>query len=112
VQPASDSGLIFDRGDGAPLPLTTWQRTHAAIITATGVYAIGLHDMRHTNATLDLEAGVHPKIVAERLGHASTRTTLDRYSHVSIDLQQTVAEAFAIPLLGWADTSKEEHVAV
>jgi integrase len=42
----------------------------------------GLHDLRHTWATLALQAGVHPKVVSERLGHATTCITLDIYSHV------------------------------
>ena len=41
-----------------------------------------LHDLRHTHAALILKSGVHPKIVSERLGHASVAFTLDTYSHV------------------------------
>ncbi len=44
---------------------------------------IRLHDLRHTWATLALKAGVHPKIVQERLGHSSIAITLDIYSHVT-----------------------------
>lgn len=40
-----------------------------------------LHDLRHTHATLMLKAGVHPKIVSERLGHATVAFTLDTYTH-------------------------------
>ncbi len=39
------------------------------------------HDLRHTWATLALERGVHPKIVADVLGHSSIKVTLDLYSH-------------------------------
>jgi integrase len=39
------------------------------------------HDLRHTCATLLLGRGVHPKLVQQRLGHASITMTLDRYSH-------------------------------
>ncbi len=42
---------------------------------------IRLHDLRHTHATLALQAGVHPKVVSERLGHATVSITLDTYSH-------------------------------
>jgi integrase len=42
---------------------------------------IRLHDLRHTHATLALQAGVHPKVVSERLGHATASTTLDTYGH-------------------------------
>jgi len=41
-----------------------------------------------------LKQGVHPKIVQERLGHASIQITLDTYSHVTPGLQQAAANAF------------------
>jgi integrase len=41
-----------------------------------------------------LKQGVHPKIVQERLGHASIQITLDTYSHVTPGLQQVAAERF------------------
>jgi hypothetical protein len=41
-----------------------------------------------------LAQGVHPKIVSERLGHATISMTLDRYSHVLPGLQAAAAEAF------------------
>ena len=47
--------------------------------------------MRHTMATILLAAGVHPNVVQERLGHSSIKTTLDRYSHVSMSMQQDTA---------------------
>ena len=53
-----------------------------------------LHDLRHTHATLMLKSGVHPKIVSERLGHASVAITLDTYSHMVPGLQETAARAF------------------
>ena len=53
-----------------------------------------LHDLRHTHATLMLKAGIHPKIVSERLGHASISITLDTYSHVVPGLQKAAAERF------------------
>ena len=56
-----------------------------------GITGIRFHDIRHTMATAMLRAGVHPKIVQERLGHASIATTLDLYSHVSPGLQQAAA---------------------
>jgi integrase len=43
---------------------------------------IRLHDLRHTNATMLLTAGVHPKVVQERLGHQTIAITMDLYSHV------------------------------
>jgi transcriptional regulator with XRE-family HTH domain len=53
--------------------------------------AIRLHDLRHTHATLALQAGVHPKVISERLGHATVAITLDIYSHAIPALQQDAA---------------------
>ena len=44
---------------------------------------IRFHDFRHTMATAALQAGIHPKVVQERLGHSSIAITLDTYSHVA-----------------------------
>ena len=52
-----------------------------------------IHDLRHAHATLMLGQGVHPKIVSERLGHASVNITLDTHSHVLPGLQAAAAEA-------------------
>ena len=61
----------------------------------SGVHSsIRLHDARHTHASLMLKQGIHPKIVQERLGHASIQITLDTYSHVAPGLQQAAANRF------------------
>lgn len=46
-----------------------------------------MYDLRHTPATFLLLAGVHPKVVSERLGHSSISITLDVYSHVLPNMQ-------------------------
>ena len=53
---------------------------------------IRLYDLRHTTATLLLSKGVNPKIVSERLGHASIVLTLDTYSHVLPTMQDDATE--------------------
>jgi len=60
----------------------------------TRVKGIRLHNACHTHASLMLKQGVHPKIVQERLDHASIQITLDTYSHVIPGLQQAAAEHF------------------
>jgi integrase len=52
----------------------------------------GLHDLRHTHATMLLIQGVNPKIVSERLGHASVKITLDLYSHLLPNMQEEAAD--------------------
>jgi integrase len=56
---------------------------------------IRLNDLRHTHATLLLTAGIHPKIVSERLGHANVSITLDAYSHAVPTLQREAASQVA-----------------
>ncbi len=58
-------------------------------VRAAGLSAdLRLYDLRHTHATLLLAEGVHPKVAAERLGHSTTRQTLDTYSHVLPGMQE------------------------
>jgi integrase len=56
--------------------------------------------LRHVHATLLLASDVHPKIVAERLGHSSTRMTLDRYSHLIPTMQRPAVAAIGKALGG------------
>ena len=57
-------------------------------------HTIRLHDLRHTHATVLLEADVHPKVVQERLGHSTIAITLDLYSHVIPSMQRSPVQAF------------------
>lgn len=61
---------------------------------------IRLHDIRHSSATILLKAGVHPKVVMERLGHSNIATTLQTYSHVLPTLQKEAAEALGAAIYG------------
>ena len=58
-----------------------------------GLPGVRLHDLRHTHATLLLSAGVHPKVVSERLGHSNIAITMDAYSHVLPGIQEAAALA-------------------
>jgi len=62
--------------------------------------SLRLYDLRHSCATLLLAQGEHPKIVSERLGHASVTLTLDTYSHVLPTMQQQAAEKLEAVLFG------------
>jgi integrase len=53
---------------------------------------IHFHTLRHSHATLMLQAGIHPRIAQERLGHASIAITLDLYSHVTPTMQEEAAK--------------------
>lgn len=58
--------------------------------------------------------GIHPKIVSERLGHASIGITLDTYSHVLPSMQSEAANAFdslfAAPTATAATTSVDRRL--
>jgi integrase len=68
------------------------RRSFLPIVKRAGVPRIRFHDLRHTCATLLLIANVNPKVVSERLGHASIQITLDTYSHVLPTMQKRAAE--------------------
>jgi integrase len=60
-----------------------------------GLPALRLHDLRHGWATLALQAGIHPKVVQERLGHANIGIMLGTYSHVVAGLDEDAADRVA-----------------
>ncbi|MFC1980567.1 tyrosine-type recombinase/integrase [Chloroflexota bacterium] len=89
-----DDDLVFSTLEGKPLRPNTITRAWNTIAQNAGVKIIRLHDARHSHASLMLKAGIHPKIVQERLGHSTIAMTLDTYSHVTPGLQQAAAESF------------------
>jgi len=86
--------FVFIRPDGSPINPNAITLAFRRIIKRAGLRRIRLHDLRHTHATLMLKAGIHPKVVSERLGHANIGITLDIYSHVLPGLQEAAAEKF------------------
>lgn len=95
-----DGDFVFCREDGVPYSPDYITRAFREAVARVGVARIRLHDLRHGWASMALQAGVNPKVVSERLGHATVAFTLDTYSHVAPGLQEDAAErvAFAIGL--------------
>jgi len=89
-----DLDLVVDAGDGSPLHPSKISSRWGKFLRQAGLPHLRFHDLRHAHATLMLRKGVHPKIVSERLGHASIGITLDTYSHVLPSMQQQAADAF------------------
>ena len=86
--------LIFTNTEGGPLRRNAWRRR----VWKPGVDAsvgepMTFHDLRHSHAAILIKQGVHPKVIQERLGHASIRTTLDTYGHLFEGLDEAAAEA-------------------
>ncbi|GAF70554.1 unnamed protein product [marine sediment metagenome] len=86
--------FVFIRPDGSPINPNAVTLAFRRLIKKAGLRSLRIHDLRHTHATLMLTAGVHPKVVSERLGHANIGITLDIYSHVLPGIQEAAAEKF------------------
>ena len=95
-----DTGFVFTKTSGKPLDPEKVTHNFTSIVRTAGLKGVRLHDLRHTHASLMLQAGVHPKIVSERLGHAGVAITMDTYSHVLPGLQEGAAERFSKLLSG------------
>lgn len=77
-----DSGAVFTNLTGGYLCGTNLNTKLKPILKAAGLPDIHLHSLRHTHASLLINSDVTAKVIANRLGHANTKTTLDTYSHV------------------------------
>jgi integrase len=91
----SDRDLVFVGRAGEPIHPDRFYRAFRRHSDRAGLPAIRLHDLRHTYASVALAAGIHPKVVSERLGHANIMITLDTYSHVIPSLQREAADQVA-----------------
>ncbi len=87
-----DHDLVFPEPDGRPWAPDRFTSAFSALVCRAGMKGLRLHDLRHTHATQLLSQGVHPKIVSERLGHATVAITLDTYSHVLPGMQEEAAQ--------------------
>jgi len=87
---------VFTDESGHPLRKENFIRRvfHPLLETAELSVNLHFHDVRHACATRLLLQGVHPKVVAERLGHTSTNQTLETYSHVVPSLGREAADLF------------------
>jgi len=90
-----DGDLLFARENGTPMDPDGLSGTFERRAAKLGLPRIRFHDMRHTHATLGLEAGIPPKVMQERLGHSSITMTLDLYSHVVPGMQKDAATRIA-----------------
>jgi integrase len=91
----TDTGLVFTKENGEALHPEDVTRYFRQAVKKSMLPTIRLHDLRHTHATLALRAGIHPKVVSERLGHATVSITLDTYSHAIPAMQEEAAALIA-----------------
>ncbi len=102
------SRLVFTRSDGQPLGPGWVTARFTNLSRHAGLRHIRFHDLRHTFATIALEAGINPKVVSEQLGHANVSITLDTYSHVLPGLQADAVDRVADAIYNAEDDGPAE----
>ena len=88
-------GLVFANLWGHPLNNSNFTgRYFKKLAVYVGLEkSFSFHDLRHTHATMLLSKGVNIKVISERLGHCKIQMTLDTYSHLMPDMQETAVLA-------------------
>jgi len=101
LPPLTDDDFVFCTfNDGKPYLPNSITHAWIKLTRRCGLPGRRLHDCRHSYASLLLRQNVHPSVVANQLGHASVRTTLDIYSHSIPALQEVAAMKFDDIVIG------------
>jgi integrase len=101
---------VFTFEDGRPPHPDSIRQRFDRLAAAAGLARIAFHDLRHSYATGALKAGVSPKVVSERIGHADVGFFLQTYAHVLKNDDRAAAEQAASFLIGtdWEPESDDE----
>jgi integrase len=106
----NDVGVVFTRPDGTPLYPQTITASFKEISLDLGLPTIGVHGLRHSSATMMISSGLSPKVVSQRLGHATVAITLDTYSHVLPAHDQAAADFIGRSLDAASQTGRQDSV--
>lgn len=88
----SERDLIFSNSKGMAIdPDNLVNREFNSALDRAGLRRIRFHDLRHTYASLLISQGENIKFIQSQLGHASAKTTLDRYGHLMPNLENNAA---------------------
>ncbi len=74
--------FVFTTRTGSPVDTSNVLHRFQKILKEAGLPKVRFYDLRHTHASLLIAEGIHPKNIAERLGHASIKLTMDLYGHL------------------------------
>lgn len=87
-----DHGLLMCFEDGRRIHPDTITRRFNRLVDRAGARRIRLHDVRHTYTTMSMDAGIDPKIVSDRVGHANMQVTFQVYTHRSTGRDREAAD--------------------
>lgn len=90
--------LVLTSLRGGPVEPSEINHALTRDLRRAGLPHIRAHDLRHTTASIPLEAGNHPKIVQDLVGHSTIRLTLDTYCHLTPPLHQQAARTMDVVL--------------
>ena len=92
-QRASDD-FVFTSVQGMPIRKSNFTRRYwKPAVSTTGFAGVVFHELRHTAATIAIQAGAHPKALQLRMGHSSITVTLDRYGHLMPGADEALADS-------------------
>lgn len=78
----SPDDIMFANLSGDYLNGINLNRKLKDVVKAAGLPDIHLHSLRHTHASLLINSDVTARLISDRLGHSTTKTTLDTYAHI------------------------------
>ena len=84
--------FVIRQENGAPIRPDSMSQKWRRFLDENNLPSIRFHDLRHSNATALIQAGVSPKVVQQRLGHSDINITPNTYTHVLPEMDMEAAQ--------------------
>lgn len=84
--------FVVRQEDGSPFLPDSMSKKWRRFLEEHKLPSIRFHDLRHSNATALIQAGVNPRVVQQRLGHSDVNITLNTYTHVLPEMDMDAAQ--------------------